>query len=87
MICKFCLDESTDTWWGNWCQQCHKLQRMIALFGIDKVSSVLDTVLLVDAETQKSKVKTLLKEELSDRVSSLIEKKQKKFDKIEEETT
>ena len=87
MICKLCLEHSTDSFFGNYCVSCHRLSRMIALFSIEKVMSVLDTVLLVDSATQKDKIKTLLKCELSTRVESLIDKKQKKFDKIEEETT
>ena len=53
-----------DTYWGSWCQQCHRLQRMIALFSIDKIMSVLDTVLLVDETEQKVKIKEELKSQL-----------------------
>ena len=81
--CKFCLNNTVDTWFGNWCEQCHKLQRIIALFGIDKVSNILDTVLLVDFDSQKTKVKSLIKEELGERVSKLIEKKEKKQRKLD----
>jgi hypothetical protein len=44
--CKFCLNNSVDTWFGNWCEKCHKLQRIIHLFSIDKVMGVLENVLL-----------------------------------------
>lgn len=62
--CKFCLNNNVDTWFGSWCESCHRLQRMIALFSIDKIMSVLDTVLLVDETEQKVKIKEELKSQL-----------------------
>jgi hypothetical protein len=81
--CKFCEIESVDSWYSSYCVRCHKIKRIIALFGIEKVSEVLNTVLLVDADSQKTKVKSLLKEELSERVSQFIRKKEKKIEKLE----
>tara|TARA_R110002153_G_scaffold263043_1_gene424201 strand:- start:706 stop:1014 length:309 start_codon:yes stop_codon:yes gene_type:complete len=82
-VCKFCEVETCDTWYSSYCAACHKIKRIIALFGIEKVSNILDTVLLVDFDSQKNKVKVLLKEELSERVCKLIEKKEKKHRKLE----
>ena len=74
--CKFCLNNSVDTWFGNWCEKCHKLQRMIALFSIDKVMGVLENVLLVDEETSQVKIKQELKGELTTREYNLRKRKE-----------
>lgn len=75
--CKFCLNNSVDTWFGNWCEKCHKLQRIINLFSIDKVMSVLDNVLIVNEEVQEEKIKEELKLELTNREYKLRERKKK----------
>jgi hypothetical protein len=75
--CKFCLNNSVDTWFGNWCEKCHKLQRIIHLFSIDKVMSVLDNVLIVNEEVQEEKIKEELKLELTQREYKLRERKKK----------
>jgi hypothetical protein len=75
--CKFCLNNTVDTWFGNWCEKCHKLQRIIHLFSIDKVMTVLENVLLVDEETQEHKLKEELKTELTTREYQLRERKKK----------
>ena len=75
--CKFCLNNTVDTWFGNWCEKCHKLQRIIHLFSIDKVMSVLENVLIVDEETQEHKVKEELKSILTTREYNLRKKKEK----------
>ena len=75
--CRFCLNNTVDTWFGNWCEKCHKLQRIIHLFSIDKVMSVLENVLIVDEETQEHKVKEELKSILTTREYNLRKKKEK----------
>jgi len=75
--CKFCLNNTVDTWFGSWCEKCHKLQRIIHLFSIDKVMSVLENVLIVDEETQEHKVKEELKSILTTREYNLRKKKEK----------
>jgi hypothetical protein len=75
--CKFCLNNTVDTWFGNWCEKCHKLQRIIHLFSIDKVMSVLENVLIVDEETQEHKIKEELKSILTTREYNLRKKKEK----------
>lgn len=75
--CKFCLNNSVDTWFGNWCEKCHKLQRIINLFTIDKVMSVLENVLIVDDNTQEHKIKEELKSILTTREYNLRKKKEK----------
>lgn len=75
--CKFCLNNSVDTWFGNWCEKCHKLQRIINLFSIDKVMSVLDNVLIVNEEVQEEKIKEELKLQLTNREYKLRERKKK----------
>ena len=56
MSCRFCLTESTESYFGSWCARCHRLQRLISLFGGDKVMSILENVLIVDKDTQKEKI-------------------------------
>mgnify|MGYP003635597657 FL=1 len=63
-ICKFCELEVCETWYGNWCEKCRKLKHIINLFKLDKVMSVLSTVLIVDEEKQKEKIKEELKSQL-----------------------
>ena len=75
--CRFCLTETVDTWWGQWCARCHKLQRLISLFGGEKISSILDNVLIVNDEVQKEKIEEELKTELTNREYSLRVRKQK----------
>ena len=77
MVCSLCLIESTDSYFGSWCKKCHKLQRIIHLFSIDKVMSVLENVLIVDEETQEHKVKEELKSILTTREYNLRKKKDK----------
>jgi|TARA_R110002126_G_scaffold51815_1_gene141499 hypothetical protein len=76
MSCRFCLTESTETYFGSWCARCHKLQRLISLFGGEKVMSILENVLIVDADTQKEKIKTELKGELTTREYNLRKRKE-----------
>ena len=76
MSCRFCLTESTESWLGSWCARCHKLQRLISLFGGEKISTILENVLIVDADTQKEKIKDELKGELTTREYSLRKRKQ-----------
>tara|TARA_R110002153_G_scaffold138885_3_gene289495 strand:- start:4139 stop:4393 length:255 start_codon:yes stop_codon:yes gene_type:complete len=78
--CKFCLNNTVDTWFGSWCEKCHKLQRIINLFTIDKVMTVLENVLIVDEETQEHKLKEELKTELTTREYQLRERKKKQKD-------
>jgi hypothetical protein len=76
--CRFCLDNNVDTWFGNWCVRCHKLQRIIALFGVEKVMGVLENVLIVDEETQEHKLKEELKTELTTREYNLRKRREEK---------
>ena len=74
--CRFCLNESCDSWYSNYCKKCHKLQRVIHLFTIDKVMNIIENVLIVDEETQKEKVKDELKTILTTREYNLRKKKE-----------
>mgnify|MGYP003645668260 FL=1 len=76
--CRFCLNNTVDTWFGNYCEKCHKLQRVIHLFTIDKVMSIIENVLIVDEETQEHKIKDELKTILTTREYNLRKKKEKK---------
>ena len=73
--CKFCLEESVDSWFGNWCSRCHRLQRMIALFSGEKIMDVLTSVLITDDNTREEKIKQELKTELVSREYSLRKRK------------
>ena len=75
MTCKFCLVEPVDSFWSSWCVKCHRLQKLIALFGGEKISTILETVLIVDKETQKDKVAGELKGELTTREYNLRARK------------
>ena len=75
--CRFCLIETADSWWGNYCVKCHKLQRIIALFSIDKVMGIVESVLIVSEEQQKENIKEELKVELTTRASSIRKSKRK----------
>ena len=74
--CRFCLNESCDSWYSNYCAKCHKLQRVIHLFTIDKVMNIIENVLIVDEETQKDKIKDELKTILTTREYNLRKKKE-----------
>ena len=74
--CKFCLTDTVDSWWGNWCQRCHKLQRLIALFGGEKIMSILENVLIVNDEVQQQKIKDELRGELTTREYNLRKRKE-----------
>ena len=74
--CKFCLTESTESYFSTWCARCHKLQRLLALFGGEKIMSILENVLCVNEETQQQKIKDELKSELTTREYSLRKRKQ-----------
>lgn len=76
MTCQFCLVNSTDSFFGSYCSKCHKMQRLAHLFGIDKIMSVLETVLLVDEPTQGEKIKEELKDELKNRIHNLRSRKE-----------
>ena len=76
--CKFCLEESVDTWFGNWCARCHRLQRMIALFSGEKIMDVLTSVLITDDNTREEKIKEELKQELVSREYKLRKRKEDK---------
>tara|TARA_R110000850_G_scaffold244781_1_gene369620 strand:+ start:541 stop:786 length:246 start_codon:yes stop_codon:yes gene_type:complete len=73
--CKFCMEQSVDSWFGNWCEKCHRLQRLIALFGGDKIMDILNNVLIVSDDVQKEKIKDELKAELTTREYSLRKRK------------
>ena len=60
-VCKFCEIEVCETWYGNWCEKCRRIKHIINLFTLDKVVSVLDSVLIVDELTQKKKINEELK--------------------------
>ena len=77
MVCSLCLVESTDSYFGSWCIRCHKLQRIIHLFSIEKVMNVLETVLIVSDDKQQDYIKDELKIELTQREYNLRKKKQK----------
>lgn len=76
MVCSYCLIESTDSYFGSYCAKCHKLQRMIALFSIDKIMGVLENVLIVNEDVQKDKIKEELKSELTTREYTLRKRKE-----------
>ena len=76
--CKFCLEETVDSWFGNWCARCHRLQRMIALFSGEKIMDVLTSVLITDDNTREEKIKQELKTELVTREYTLRKRKDDK---------
>tara|TARA_R110002126_G_scaffold222527_1_gene367657 strand:- start:147 stop:419 length:273 start_codon:yes stop_codon:yes gene_type:complete len=79
--CRFCLVKTCDTWFGSFCCDCHKLQRTIALFGVEKVCSIVNNVLIVPDDKHTEKMNTELAKELFSKQISL-KTKQKKERKI-----
>ena len=76
MACKFCLTEPTESYFSTWCARCHKLQRLISLFGGEKISTILENVLIVNDEVQKQKIKDELRGELTTREYNLRARKE-----------
>ena len=76
MVCAFCLIHPCDGYFSSYCEKCHKMQRLTHLFGIEKIMSVLETVLLVDEPTQNEKIKQELKSELTTREYNLRKRKE-----------
>jgi hypothetical protein len=82
--CRFCLVETCDTWYGNWCARCHRLQRLISLFGGEKVMGILNNVLIVSDGDQEENIKEELKTELTTRAATIRKcKKTKELKSIE----
>jgi len=76
MVCAFCLIESCDSYFSSYCARCHRLQRMLHLFGGEKIMSVCESVLIVDKEQQEVQIKQELKQELTTRVHNLRARKE-----------
>jgi len=76
--CKFCLTETVDSWFGNWCEKCHRLQRTIHLFGVEKVCNIVDKVLIVDEEQHTNKINTEIAKELFSKEIALKKKRKNK---------
>jgi len=79
--CRFCLIETCDSWYSNFCQKCHKLQRVIHLFSIDKVMGIVENVLIVNEDQQEENVKEELKTELTTRAATIRKCKKNKEQK------
>ena len=76
MVCAFCLIESCDSYFSSYCARCHRLQRMLHLFGGEKIMNVCESVLIVDNEQQEVQIKQELKQELTTRVHNLRARKE-----------
>ena len=79
--CRFCLIKTCDTWFGNYCVDCHRLQRTIALFGVDKVCSIVNNVLLVPEDKHNEKMNTEIAKELFSK-EVILKKKRNKERKV-----
>lgn len=77
-VCSFCFVNETDSWFGSYCEKCHRLQRTIHLFGTDKVCSIVNKVLIVDESKQEEKVNIEIARELISKEISLKKKKKGK---------
>ena len=75
--CRLCLIKTCDTWFGSFCPDCHRLQRTIALFGVDKVCSIVNNVLLVPDEKINEKINCEIAKELFSKEVNLKKKRNK----------
>jgi hypothetical protein len=82
--CRFCLIKTCDTWFGSFCPDCHRLQRTIALFGVEKVCSIVNNVLLVPDDKHTEKMNCEIAKELYSK-EVILKKKRKKEGKVNTE--
>ena len=79
MYCVLCKEEFCLI--SNFCNDCKKVQRMVVLYGRDKVKSILENVLIRDEEQQERKVNFELKKEeesLKEKIKTRCMKKEEK---------
>tara|TARA_R110002073_G_scaffold130197_3_gene276845 strand:- start:4151 stop:4420 length:270 start_codon:yes stop_codon:yes gene_type:complete len=62
--CGICEINDIEFFFGSWCKDCRRLKHIINLFSLEKIMSVLDSVLIVDESTQKNKINEELKNQL-----------------------
>jgi len=57
MVCILCEREAVDSYFGKWCEDCHRLKRLIAIY--DKnVHRVCETVFVRTTDQQNHKIDT-----------------------------
>ena len=78
MVCSICELNDIEFFFGKYCRECRRLKHIINLFTLDKVMSVLSSVLIVNDDTQEDKIKEELKTELTTREYNLRKKKEEK---------
>jgi len=57
MVCQFCEREPVDSYFGKWCVDCHRLKRLMAIYG-DNIHRVCETVFVRTPEQQNHKIET-----------------------------
>jgi hypothetical protein len=76
MVCSICEVNEIEFFFGKYCKECRRLKHIINLFSLEKVMSVLSSVLIVNDDTQEEHIKEELKTELTQREYNLRKKKQ-----------
>ena len=57
MVCVLCEKNEVEEWFGKWCFKCRRHKHLINLYGVDKVSEVLERVLVRQQAQQEHKIK------------------------------
>ena len=76
MVCSICEVNEIEFFFGKYCKECRRLKHILNLFSLEKVMSVLSSVLIVNDDTQEEHIKEELKTELTQREYNLRKKKQ-----------
>lgn len=64
MVCGLCETNAVEEWFGKWCKSCRRHKHLINLYGVDKVSEVLERVLVRQEAQQEHKIKDCVKNDL-----------------------
>tara|TARA_R110000851_G_scaffold233287_1_gene385813 strand:+ start:1793 stop:2032 length:240 start_codon:yes stop_codon:yes gene_type:complete len=73
--CLICETEEAEGWFGKWCVKCRRIKHLINLYGLTKVSEVLERVLVRKDDKMEYKIKDIVKEEYTKKGYNLREKK------------
>ena len=64
MVCYLCETNEAETYFGYWCVKCRRHKHLINLYGLDKVSEVLERVLVRQESKMEYKISDSIKEDL-----------------------
>ena len=75
MVCLLCETEPVEEYFGKWCVKCRRHKHLINLYGVEKVSEVLERVFIRTCDKQEYKIKDCIKEDLEKKGYDLRNKK------------